>query len=225
MKKGWELPVMAITVLLGALLATQFRSQAVFARQDLPSRRSEDLLRMLKEVEAEKDALSLEVTQLREQRRRPAKSVDTFPEQAVPALEGPGIEVVLTDSEKPTGKGEDPNIAIVHNDDLLRLVNELRTAGAEAVSVNDQRMSESSEIACAGTTILINKTRIAPPFTVRAIGAGEAMRSALAMRGGIIEYLRFYGIEVDVQIRERLNVPAYAGSSLLRHARPVTSGS
>ncbi|MEB3237524.1 MAG: DUF881 domain-containing protein [Candidatus Sericytochromatia bacterium] len=221
MKKGWELPVMSITVILGALLSTQFRSQAVFARQDLPSRRSEDLLQMLKQAEAEKDALSREVTQLRELRRHPGQSAGKQPEQGMPALEGPGIEIVLTDSEKPTGKGEDPNIAIVHNDDLLRLVNELRSAGAEAISVNDQRMADSSEIACAGTTILINKSRIAPPFTVRAIGGGEGLRSALGMRGGIIEYLRFYGIQVDVKVREMLTVPAYAGSTMFRYAKPV----
>jgi len=212
---------MSITVILGALLSTQFRSQAVFARQDLPSRRSEDLLQMLKQAESEKDALSREVTQLRELRRNPGQTDARQQQHAMPALEGPGIEVVLTDSEKPTGKGEDPNIAIVHNDDLLRLVNELRSAGAEAIKINDQRMADSSEIACAGTTILVNKSRIAPPFTVRAIGGGEGLRSALGMRGGIIEYLRFYGIQVDVRVREQLTVPAYSGSAILRFARPA----
>ncbi|MBM3273713.1 MAG: DUF881 domain-containing protein [Candidatus Sericytochromatia bacterium] len=137
------------------------------------------------------------------------------------ALGGPGVEIVINDSAKPLTKGEDPNIAIVHNDDLLRLVNELRTAGAEAVALNDQRMVESSEITCAGTTILVNKTRIAPPFSIRAIGEPETMVNALKMRGGIVEYLQFYGIQVNISKKSEVLVPAFSGSTLRKFAKPV----
>ena len=116
---------------------------------------------------------------------------------------------------------EDPNTAIVHNDDLLRLVNELKAGGAEVVAVNDQRLVDTSEITCAGTTILVNKTRIAPPFVVKAIGEPQTMEAALNMRGGILEYLQFYGIQVSISRKSEVLIPMYSGGSQYKYAKPV----
>jgi uncharacterized protein YlxW (UPF0749 family) len=230
MNKAWQLPVTAISLSIGVLLATQFKSQADFAKQNLPSRRVEDLVLMLNQSEEQKDDLGKEVKQLRArleelERGNPAGLVSE-PAQAggdpvSAALQGPGVEVNIKDSAKPIAKGEDPNIAIVHNDDLLRLVNELRTAGAEAIVINDQRMVESSEITCAGTTILVNKSRIAPPFVIRAIGDPDAMAGALKMRGGIVEYLQFYGIQVNISKKSEVLIPAFSGSTLRKYAKPA----
>ncbi|MBM3269375.1 MAG: DUF881 domain-containing protein [Candidatus Sericytochromatia bacterium] len=157
--------------------------------------------------------------------RRPARATDAAAAAADDNrgvdLVGPGVEVLIKDSAKPLAKGEDPNIAIVHNDDLLRLVNELRTAGAEAIVINDQRMVESSEVTCAGTTILVNKSRIAPPFVIRAIGDPDTMVNALKMRGGIVEYLQFYGIQVNISKKSEVLVPAFSGSTLRKFAKPA----
>jgi uncharacterized protein YlxW (UPF0749 family) len=231
MNKAWQLPVTAIALTIGVLLATQFRSQADFAKQNLPSRRVEDLVLMLNQAEKEKEDLGKEVGQLRQRldelesgrksKLNPALTTGTDVDNG--ALGGPGVEIIIKDSAKPLTKGEDPNIAIVHNDDLLRLVNELRTAGSEAVAVNDQRMVESSEITCAGTTILVNKTRIAPPFSIRAIGDPETMVNALKMRGGIVEYLQFYGIQVNISKKSEVLVPAFSGSTLRKFAKPLAA--
>ncbi len=227
MNKAWQLPVTAISLTIGILLATQFKSQADFAKQDLPSRRVEDLVLMLNQSEKQKDDLGKEVSQLRQRLeeleggRRGQLKNDAGPDAVNVALSGPGVEVTIKDSGKPLAKGEDPNIAIVHNDDLLRLVNELRTAGAEAIVVNDQRMVESSEVTCAGTTILVNKSRIAPPFVIRAIGDPDTMVNALKMRGGIVEYLQFYGIQVNIAKKSEVLVPAFSGSTLRKYAKPV----
>ena len=181
---------------------------------------------MLNQVEKEKEDLGKEMSQLRHRLEdleagKRGSSAQTDLGRDNGALTGPGVEIVIKDSAKALGKGEDPNIAIVHNDDLLRLVNELRTAGAEAVSLNDQRMVEQSEITCAGTTILVNKSRIAPPFVVRAIGDAGTMVAALLMRGGIVEYLQFYGIQVNISKKSEVLVPAFSGSTLHKFAKPV----
>ncbi len=226
MDKAWQIPVIAIALTIGVLLATQFKSQADFAKQNMPSRRVEDLVLMLNQVEKEKEDLGKEMSQLRHRLEdleagKRGSSAQTDLGRDNGALTGPGVEIVIKDSAKALGKGEDPNIAIVHNDDLLRLVNELRTAGAEAVSLNDQRMVEQSEITCAGTTILVNKSRIAPPFVVRAIGDAGTMVAALQMRGGIVEYLQFYGIQVNISKKSEVLVPAFSGSTLHKFAKPV----
>lgn len=228
MNKAWQLPVIAIALTIGVLLATQFKSQADFAKRNMPSRRVEDLVLMLNQVEKEKEDLGKEMGQLRQRLEdletgknlgKPSEASELSHQHA--GLQGPGVEIIIKDSAKSLGKGEDPNIAIVHNDDLLRLVNELRTAGAEAVALNDQRMVEQSEITCAGTTILVNKSRIAPPFVVRAIGDGATMVAALQMRGGIVEYLQFYGIQVNISKKSEVLVPAFSGSTLHKFAKPV----
>ena len=225
MDKAWQIPVTAVALTVGILLATQFKSQADFAKQNLPSRRVEDLVMMLNQVERQKDDLGKEVGQLRtrlaeiEAGKQATAKAPSGPE--VTALDGPGVEIIIRDSAKAVVKGEDPNIAIVHNDDLLRLVNELKSSGAEAVAINDQRMIDTSEIACAGTTILINKSRIAPPFVIRAIGDGNAMVAALRMRGGIVEYLQFYGIQVNIAKKPEVLVPTFSGSAIYKYAKPV----
>ena len=92
---------------------------------------------------------------------------------------GPGLEIVLDDSTKNQKVGENPNLYIVHYEDLLRILNELRAAGAEAISVNEQRIGAMSELRCAGPTVSINNVRSAPPYIIKAVGDPKTMAKAL----------------------------------------------
>ncbi|HEY9899665.1 MAG TPA: DUF881 domain-containing protein [Pantanalinema sp.] len=223
MKNNWQLPVALVSVVMGFLLSTQIKNQRDY-REAPPSRRAEDLVVMLRNAESAKADLEKELKGLRAER----EGVGPSPRAAagelaagMVALEGQGLEVSVSDSAKPLQKGEDPNIAIVHNDDLLRLVNELRAGGAEAVSINDQRLVDTSEITCAGSTILVNQSRITPPFVIKAIGNPDTMSAALGLRGGIIEYLQFYGIQVSISKKSEVLIPMYSGGSHYRYAKPV----
>lgn len=219
--KQWPIPVTLIAATVGLLIAAQFKVQAN-GQTDLPSRRLEELVVMLKDAEAENARLTTQVEALREQ----IKSTDGGAAAKPPipsrwrALEGPGVEVTINDSAKPLAKGENPNIAIVHNEDLLKIVNELRAAGAEALALNDQRLVEGSEITCAGPTILVNKSRLVPPFVLRAIGDPETMMAALHLRGGVVEYLQFYGIQVNITEKPNVLVPMYTGGAAYAFAKP-----
>ena len=227
--KNWFVPVTLISAIVGLLLVAQFKTQAAY-REDLPSRRLEELVVMLKDAEAENARLTKQVETLRVQIKTtdaglggaPASPPSAPPVQWA-AMTGPGIEVQIADSAKPLGKGENPNIAIVHNEDLLKIVNELRASGAEAISVNDQRLVETSEITCAGPTILVNKSRLVPPFIIRAIGDSDTMSAALHLRGGVVEYLQFYGIQVNISKNPDVQVPMYVGGASYQFARPLTT--
>jgi uncharacterized protein YlxW (UPF0749 family) len=203
-------------------MAVQFKTQASY-RQDIPSRRLEDLVVMIKDAESEKKRLTTQVDAL-VKNVKGAQGDPASVKGAIPArwgaLEGPGVEVVIADSAKPLAKGENPNIAIVHNEDLLKIVNELRAAGAEALSVNDQRLVEASEISCAGPTILVNKSRVVPPFTISAIGEPGTMLAALKLRGGVVEGLQFYGIQVNITEKPNVLVPMYRGGTAYKYAKP-----
>lgn len=222
--QNWFVPVTLISTTVGCLMAAQFKTQAAY-REGLPSRRLEELVVMLKDAEAENARLTKQVEALRGQLKT-ADQPDA-PASAPPvrwaAMDGPGIELQIADSGKPLAKGENPNIAIVHNEDLLKIVNELRASGAEAISVNDQRMVETSEISCAGPTILVNKSRLVPPFVIRAIGDADTMMTALQLRGGVVENLQFYGIQVNISKKPDVQVPMYVGGTSYQYARPLAA--
>ncbi len=222
--KNWFVPVTLISATVGLLIVAQFKTQAAY-REDLPSRRLEELVVMLKDAEAENGRLTKQVETLRDQLKTSDQTngSPSAPPVQWAAMTGPGIEVAIEDSAKPLGKGENPNIAIVHNEDLLKIVNELRASGAEAISVNDQRLVETSEITCAGPTILVNKSRLVPPFVIRAIGDSDTMSAALHLRGGVVEYLQFYGIQVNISKKPDVQVPMYVGGASYQFARPLAT--
>lgn len=213
----WQIPVGVVSIIMGFLLSTQIKNQMDY-RTSLPGRRVEELVVMLKNAEQSRDELAKEVVRQRDRSGR--SSLDDISTGHV-AVTGPGLEVRIKDSPKPLQKDEDPNVAVFHNDDLLRIVNELRAGGAEVIAVNDQRLVDTSEIACAGPTILVNQTRLAPPYIIKAIGNPDVIAAAINLRGGIIDYLQFYGIQVNISKRTEVQIPMYSGGSHYRFAKPV----
>ena len=127
-------------------------------------------------------------------------------------MEGPGVKVTLDDSTVVAKPGDNANLYIIHDDDLLRLINELRAAGAEALAVNKERLLDISEIRCAGPTVSVNNNRFSPPYEIIALGNPQTLESSLRLRGGVIETLKFWGITVDVKQSNNLLVPAFKGT-------------
>ncbi|MCD7975244.1 MAG: DUF881 domain-containing protein [Phascolarctobacterium sp.] len=124
--------------------------------------RVEDLSERLKQVENEKDRLSKKLDNMKEVGENSALKAEisrlkTFADLS--NLAGEGIEIVLDDSKIVSKPRDNSNLYIIHDEDLLRVLNELRAAGAEAISVNDQRILAMSEARCAGPTVLINNMR------------------------------------------------------------------
>ncbi|KUK35348.1 MAG: Uncharacterized protein XD65_0324 [Caldanaerobacter subterraneus] len=135
---------------------------------------------------------------------------------------GPGVIVTVNDSDLQPRDGEDPNLYLVHDEDLLSIVNELKAGGAEAIAINNQRIIATSEIRCVGPTIIINSTRYAPPYVIKAIGDPDTLQAALNLKGGIVDTLRFYGIKVDIQTSDKIVVPKYSDPIKFFYAKPVT---
>ncbi len=139
---------------------------------------------------------------------------------------GEGVQVILQDSKKrpPADAGpefvDDYNI---HDYDIRDFVNELLASGAEAVSVNDQRIVATTSIRCVGPTIQVNGAPMAPPFAITAIGPPDDLESGLKMRGGILDQWRVDDLSDMVRIyrKKELVVPAYSGSTRFKYAQPV----
>ena len=133
---------------------------------------------------------------------------------------GPGLVVTMSDSLKsPADSLADPSYYIIHDNDILQVVNELRDAGAEAISINDERLLATSEIRCAGSIVSVNNNRYAAPYVIRAIGDPEALSSALRMRGGIIDQLSIWDIQFDVQQTDEVLIKAYTGKTTFQYAQ------
>lgn len=207
--KRWLVPVTLVSTIIGALVAVQYKSQ-LDSRHVLPSRRVEDLVFMLKATEKANQQLSEQVTEMQTRLSKEGAAVaapQVGSAVAYPAMTGPGLVVTLKEGQAES-KMDDGSSAIVHAEDLLKIVNELRTGGAEAVSLNGHRLTEVSEVITAGQHVVINKAPIVAPYTILAIGPAEEMKKTLSLRGGVVEYLQFYGIEVKAVPQKAVVVPA-----------------
>lgn len=214
-KGSWSLAFATLT--LGFLLAVQLRTTAD-TRASVPMQRAEDLSTRLTETEKERDQLKQELAALKSGGETGADEEVRMRTGLTP-LVGPGVIVRLDDSSRKARAGEDPNLYLIHDDDLLKVINELRAAGAEALSINGQRLTGTSEIRCAGPTLSVNNVRSAPPFEVRAIGDTAALVQALKMRGGVADTLKVWGIELDIREAQDVEIPAYKGSLTYTYAQ------
>ena len=211
-----------VFMVLGFMLSVQYK--VTVQQRTIRMDRVEDLSERLKAMETENKHLLQEINELRKKGADRAKDNDQERLQLLAgttAVEGAGIEVVLDDSAIPKKANENPNLYIIHDEDLLRVLNELRAAGAEAISLNDQRIVAMSEVRCAGPTVSVNNIRSAPPYVIKAIGAPKTLTSALRLRGGVVETFEFWGIQVKIKSQDKVQIPALKAPRNFEYAKSV----
>ena len=114
----------------------------------------------------------------------------------------------------------DPNSTIVHDTDLICIVNELKNAGAEAISINDQRIVGTTAIVCDGSVIKINGEKVGAPFTIRAIGMPELLKNTYR-NGGYLKALESDRIQVDFKTSDNITIPKYSRTYKFEYAQTV----
>ncbi len=126
------------------------------------------------------------------------------------SLQGQGIIVTLKDKDD----------KVVNYSHLLQLVNELNAAGAEAISINDERIVSMSEIVTVKDKIVtINERKVAGPFTVKAIGDKKYFESTLSIKGGYMDLMKAAEIDVSYTVEDNIVVPAYEGEQKFEYAK------
>ena len=124
---------------------------------------------------------------------------------------GPGIILTIADSDIDSISVLDPSNFIIHDIDFLKVVNELKNAGAEAISINNQRIILTTPIICGGNIININGEKIGSPFEIKAIGSPEALAN-LSRPGGWLSKLEDRGIKVSTPKKSNsITIPKYSG--------------
>lgn len=138
-------------------------------------------------------------------------------------VEGPGILITIDDPVSTQENWEDEYSVIMDNYKLLILiVNKLKSAGAEAVSINGQRITASTTILYKGGSVYINNIPTATPFEIKAIGDPETLESFLAVRYGILHTMRMdYFLQVKVEKLEELIIPKYYGTMQIKYAKEL----
>lgn len=123
---------------------------------------------------------------------------------------GPGITITIKDGNGDTAK--------VTAEELLIIVNNLKDAGAEAISVNEKRIVDQSYIVDVSTNFIkANGQRIVPPYVIKAIGNSAYLESALLGNGGYAEELKALGKEVTITSDNKINIPKYDGQMTTKY--------
>ncbi len=232
----WRLATPAVFVAAGVLLVTsavtsggtdlrpgRYESLADLARQE--SQRVTALREEVADLQADVDELSsgLDSEAVAELQAR----ADALAGPAgLSTLRGPGLTVTLDDApeELRAAAGAQVADAIVHQQDIQAVVNALWSGGAEAMTLQGQRVVSTTGIKCVGNTVILHGVPYSPPYVVRAIGDAEGMRRSLDASRYIQAYLQAvdaYQLGWDVRVERRITAPAYAGPVQLRSARPA----
>lgn len=124
-------------------------------------------------------------------------------------LTGPGIQVTISDKQM-TGKQSEA--FLTHDWDLRSVINELFDAGADAVAVNNARITLQTGVFCIGPVVRIGSERLGSPFVIKAIGPAHVLATALNIPGGVLDVLKAgnRGLYVSrPQVLAKVTVPAY----------------
>ncbi|MGI5839038.1 MAG: DUF881 domain-containing protein [bacterium] len=233
MLKRWHLPIFCVAVILGLLVAFQFKiQQQVNELKQTAAERNVALLEVLSKAETERNRLEAEIDSLRKQittYEKMAESQQVITTGISAELDtyrlmtgstrvgGPGIVVTLDEKDA---------FDKIASSDLQDLLNILRYAGAEAISVNGQRIVVSTAIHEAGNNMLINKTPVnrvdGAAYEIKAIGDPPTLSQLFRITNGQVGKLAdLKGIKVNIAEMENIEIPALASGQSFELAKPV----
>ena len=142
------------------------------------------------------------------------------PVAGLSAVEGPGVIVTLQDAPK-TLDDVDPDLLVIHQQDVQSVVNALWRGGAEAIMIMDQRLIASSAVKCVGNTLLLQGRVYSPPYRIQAIGDAKRLQRALDDESGVQllkDLARVYGIGYEVASSPLIRMPEFTGSISLPYS-------
>lgn len=194
---------------------TDLRGGRVSTLHDLVARQSEELQRESQATENLRKAVNklaeqiggIDLTSAR------AEVATLAPVAGLSAVQGPGLVVTLRDAEKRLDD-VDPDMLVIHQQDVQSVVNALWRGGADAIMIMDQRLIASSAVKCVGNTLLLQGKLYSPPYRIQAIGDAKRLQAALDSEAGVQllkDLARVYGIGYDVAAAPLIRMPEFTG--------------
>ncbi|WDV44175.1 DUF881 domain-containing protein [Clostridiaceae bacterium M8S5] len=137
-------------------------------------------------------------------------------------LRGQGIMIRITDGNR-ENEEEDLRKYVVHDADILNIINDLKAAGAEAISIKGQRVLSFSEIQCGGPIIWVNRRAVVAPFVINVIGNPKQLYAAINAPGTNGDRLKMY-LNISTKISDNIFVPKYNYDVDYDYAKPISEG-
>lgn len=234
---SWQVAFGAALLTLGFLIATQLRSEA--PTTSYSSNERAPLIQTARGLQTQQNSLKAQILDLRTKiqdaekgsqgNEASVRDLNAQLERAriaagLVALTGPGIVLQLQDSTNPVPPGGNQADYLVSALDLRTVVDQLWLAGAEAISINGERVVTTTAILDIGGSILVNSAYLSAPYQVSAIGPPDLFR-VFNSSAGVQDLLRArtqeIGIRFGVAELPDVSVPAYAGTVGLRYTRPA----
>lgn len=228
----------AATVVVGALAGLLFVAAATASRgSDLRPTRQQNMADLVAAQAAQNaqarssvSALQSQVNDLSGREAQAAGTVSASMASAeaaagLTAVHGPAVQVTLTDApldENPAGV--DPDMLVVHQQDIQQVVDALWAGGAEAMTIQGIRVISTTGVKCVGNTVILNGVPYSPPYVVTAIGDQQALEQSLASSRNVQIYKQYvlaYRLGYDQKRIDDVTMPGYAGSVQLNQATPV----
>ncbi len=236
----WRIGAVVVFVVAGALfVASSLDSHGL----DLRGASVTDLDTVVRQERQRTDDLQRQVASLNRQVDRLGKNVEdqqvSQVQQQVDALKGPAgldpvhgpaLTVTLRDAPKQdvdraVKDGETTaDQLVVHQQDIQAVVNALWSGGAEAMTLQNQRVVSTTGIKCVGNTVVLHGVPYAPPYVIRAVGDVGAMKDALDSSdyiAGYLTYVRAYDLGYSVSRSPDEKLPGYDAPEMLRYAKPA----
>ncbi|NLY73139.1 MAG: DUF881 domain-containing protein [Tissierellia bacterium] len=213
-----KMPMMLLFILLflvfdiGGLEGSEEQSHAreeVLELMDRNKRLKSELNLIKDEIEVYKSSISEEgaLSSLLVEESKNFKKLAGYTE-----LKGEGIVILMSDSKWEKGEHQSINEFIIHDEDVYQIVWDLRNAGAEAISINDERiLFNYSKILCNGPTIRVNDKLYSQPFIIKAIGPRKALQASINVYGSYADKLKRKGVFIEANTSVTVEIPAYDG--------------
>ena len=213
--------VTIVCFLTGVVMAAQWRTQATIRQTPILASPVEQayMVRNLVEgnarLRSEVEQLETQVIAFQEDNRQ--ASLQVLVEEltrlkvanGLVEVNGPGVQITL-----------DGEISVY---DLQDMVNELRNAGAEAISLNGQRIVAASIVAAQGQRTVVDGVTVTGPYLLQAVGDPETIEEAITRRGGILDLMKgtYSGLHVQTEHRQSLVLPVFRRPYQFVHAAVV----
>jgi uncharacterized protein YlxW (UPF0749 family) len=227
-----------VALTCGVLLAT---SAANSGGTDLRPGRYTDLAGLVTEENREYEALQQRVTDLTDEVEQLTSRVGSGEvrklRQRVEGLEdpaglrprtGPGLTITLSDApeEVINSTSRNLNLLVVHQQDIQAVVNALWKGGAEAMTIQGQRVITTTGIKCEGNAVMLQGVAYAQPYVISAVGNPAALEAAVLQDDYVAGYraaasVPDISVGWDMRTEERIEAPAYEGLTDLQFAEPL----
>jgi uncharacterized protein YlxW (UPF0749 family) len=242
---GWRVATPLVGLLSGALFVVSAHSSE---GTDLRPGRYTDLASLVRSDSNQYDALKQRVADLHQQVAQLSSSVDNRQVRklnreadrvkgaaGLRQVSGPGLTVTLSDAPQSTGQDtpdtvDNPNLLLVHQQDIQAVVNAMWKGGALAVTIQGQRVVSTTGIRCIGNSVQLQGVPYSQPYRISAIGDVAALTTAIENDA----YLQVYredsenpdiNVGWDEVVEEQITAPAYDGLTDLQYARALPAGS